>query len=702
MKYLIPLSALMGAFLLYLLSSNSANTELFSHEYYGTLALTALLALGLFAVITYQFWQLRSKLKNRVFGAKLTLRLVLFFIGIGVLPGVMVYAASVEFLGKSIESWFDVRVERALEGGLNLGKSVLNNSLDELNRKTEFVALLLAEKKPEEFPAYLHRLIDEGSAQGAAVFSRDGKLLAAASTREAKTLLPESYMLQEAMQQGKYGLIDTVASRNLLLRSLARVDSHSQQGQQYILQFTQPVPQNVARDADAVKQVYSDYQSLVLSRVGLKRLYGITLTLSLLIVLLAAISVAFFISDRLGSSLEALAEGTRAVAQGNFSGQYPVLSHDELGLLTRLFNQMTRQLADAQATSQLQQQQVESARGYLESVLTHLSSGVLALDEQLNLRSVNHSAEQILSAPVADLLNLGLDDITSQYPLLASFCDTIRTGFQEVDDGEWHKQIERLDKNGKQVLLMRGTRLPQQGAGYVVVFDDISYLLQAERQSAWGEVARRLAHEIKNPLTPIQLSAERLQYKLAPHLAEPQAQLLERATRTITNQVTALKNMVSDFANYARGPALKLEPLDLHHLIQDVLDLYHGAQVHLTLNASRAVIMGDATRLRQVVHNLLQNAQDALQDQPNGQITLSTQLRNNRLRLSVIDNGSGFPDNVLARAFEPYMTTKSKGTGLGLAIVKKIVEEHSGHIRVENNAAGGASIIIEIPIVMEA
>lgn len=705
MKYVIFLSAAIGATLLYLLSSNSANTELLSSEYYSVLAVTGLLVLGLCWLIAYQFWQLRTKLKQKVFGSKLTLRLVLFFVGIAVLPGVMVYAVSVEFLGKSIESWFDVRVERALEGGLNLGKNTLDNSLKELSKKTEFISLLLAEKSPDQYPEYLHRLIDEGTAQEAAVFTPNGKLLAFASARPATTPLPlETYMLAEVQKQGKYALIDTQPTKGLFLRSIVVVNTHTLPSQSHILQFTQPVPANVAHDADAVQSVYRDYQALVLSRVSLKRLYGITLTLSLLIVLLAAISVAFFISDKLGSSLEALAEGTRAVAQGNFSGQYPVLSRDELGALTGLFNQMTRQLADAKATSELQQQQVESAKGYLESVLTHLSSGVIGFDEQLRLRSVNPSAGQILSAPMGEMQQMSLDDITHHYPLLTSFCDTIRSAFQEVEDGEWRKQIERLDKNGKQILLMRGTRLPQRDEGYVVLFDDISYLLQAERQAAWGEVARRLAHEIKNPLTPIQLSAERLQYKLTPHLNPSDAQLLERATRTITNQVGALKNMVSDFANYARGPALKLVSLDLHHLIQEVLDLYQTNQthLHLALESPKSVIMGDATRLRQVIHNLLQNAQDALQERPDGSVTLSTQLRGNRLRLAVSDNGTGFPDKVLSRAFEPYMTTKSKGTGLGLAIVKKIVEEHSGHIRIENNPNGGATISIEIPIVMEA
>lgn len=705
MKYVIVLSAAAGCALLYLLSSSSANTELFSNNYYGVLMLTGLLAMGLSGLVAYQFWQLRNKLKNKVFGAKLTLRLTLFFVGISVLPGILVYAVSVEFLSKSIESWFDVRVEKALEGGLNLGKNALDNSLKELSKKTEFVGLLLAEKSPEQYPAALRRLIDEGTAQEAAVFSLAGKPLAFASNEHATTpVLPDAYMLAETLRRAQYAVIDTLPTKGLVLRAMVLVNMHTPEAQQYILQFTQPVSKKVERDAETVQSVYRDYQALVLSRVGLKRLYGITLTLSLLVVLLAAISAAFFISDKLGSSLEALAEGTRAVAQGDFSGQYPVRSSDELGALTGLFNQMIHQLADAKSTSELQQRQVESAKGYLESVLTHLSSGVIGFDETLRLRSVNTSAGQILGAPMNEMERMDLTDIAAKYPLLASFCQTIREAFGEVDNGEWRKQIERLSKNGTQILLMRGTRLPQGAeAGYVVLFDDISHLLQAERQAAWGEVARRLAHEIKNPLTPIQLSAERLQHKLSARLSAPDAQLLERATRTIISQVDALKNMVSDFANYARGSALKLSPLDLHQLIQEVLDLYqaNGIGLKLNLQASRVLVLGDATRLRQVIHNLLQNAQDASQSNPDACITLTTESQGRDIRLSVADNGTGFPDNVLSRAFEPYMTTKSKGTGLGLAIVQKIVEEHSGRIRIENNIDGGAVVIIEMPIVME-
>ena len=405
------------------------------------------------------------------------------------------------------------------------------------------------------------------------------------------------------------------------------------------------------------------------------------------------------------SSLEALAEGTRAVAQGDFTGLHPIRSSDELGALTGLFNQMTHQLGDARRASEQQQREVESAKGYLESVLTHLSSGVLALDDEFRLRSVNTSAVQILAAPLEEMQRMSLQQISEKFILLHSFCECIVSAYSETSDGEWQRQIERLSKNGNQILLIRGTRLTQGAeAGYVVVFDDISHLLQAERQAAWGEVARRLAHEIKNPLTPIQLSAERLQYKLSDKLDEDDAKLLRRATQTIVSQVSAMKNMVNDFADYARGPALQLTHLDLHRLIKEVLGLYEANAVPITLDlrAGRAEINGDSTRLRQVLHNLLQNAQDALHGVPQPKILLSSETADGEIHLQVVDNGTGFTDKVLSKAFEPYMTTKTKGTGLGLAIVKKIIEEHGGRIMVENHANGGACVTVSLPLIEEA
>ncbi|GAB5605085.1 sensor histidine kinase [Sideroxyarcus sp. TK5] len=701
MKYLVLFSSIIGVILLYLLSTASGNTDLYAANYFTLLLLTGTLAFGLLVQVVYQFWQLKNKLRDQVYGARLTLRLAMFFSLIAVLPGMLVYAVSVQFLGKSIESWFDVRVEKALEGGLNLARSTLQNGLDELGRKGQFVALILADQSPERHGETLARFVSEGGTQEAAVFDNGGRLSAYASSRNVERIeSPTPDMLREVWKAGRYSQADALPDGRLVLRVIVPI--RSMDNARRVLQFAQPVAERLAADAETVQGVYGDYQQLSLSRVGLKRLYGITLTLSLLIVLLSAISAAFYLSAKLSAPLAALAEGTRAVAKGDFSSSYPVQSNDELGGLTALFNQMTSQLSAAKTLGEQQQQQVADAKAHLESVLGHLSSGVLVLDEHLMLRSANASAGQILGLPAAEMHGKNILSLAEEHGLLKPFLLAIEQGIASSPQQVWQRQIERMSKDGDQVLLLRGTRLAgDANRGYVMVFDDITHLRQAERQAAWGEVARRLAHEIKNPLTPIQLSAERLQHKLADRLDEKDAQLLLRATQTIVSQVAAMKNMVSDFADYARAPAARLTPLDLHQLLNEILGLYeaNSSPIQVKLEARQTMINGDATRLRQVVHNLLQNAHDALQQVQDRLITLSTaDEKNGMLRLSVEDNGSGFPEQFLAKAFEPYTTTKARGTGLGLPIVKKIVEEHGGSINIQNRPQGGTCVNILLPV----
>jgi PAS domain S-box-containing protein len=706
MKYLVIISGIVGTALLYLLSSASANTDLFSHNYYVVLVMTGVLATGLAGLVASQIWQLRNKLKQRVYGAKLTLRLVMIFSVIAIMPGFLVYAVSVQFLSKSIESWFDVRVEKALEGGLNLGRSSLENGLAELGKKGHLVAMILAEQETQRHNGTLARLIKEGGAQEAAVFGSKGQLLAFASNGPRKdTVLPTAELLHQAWEKDGYSMVEVLPDDQLALRVLIPMKSTLWKEERRTLQFMQPVPRQIAEDAETVQAVYRDYQELSLSRLGLKRLYGITLTLSLLIVLLSVSSAAFYLSEQLSAPLAALAAGTLAVAKGDFSGNYPVQSRDELGALTGLFNQMTNYLADAKRMGEQQQLQVENAKVYLESVLAHLSSGVLVVDEQHRLRSSNPSANQILGVSLQELEGKTLPEIAAEHALLRSFVGAVMQGFDESSQYEWRQQIERMSKSGDQILLLRGTRLStmEDDSSYVVVFDDITHLLQAERQAAWGEVARRLAHEIKNPLTPIQLSAERLQHKLLGKLDDQDAKLLQRATQTIVSQVSAMKNMVTEFANYARAPAARMVALDMHQLLIEVMGLYeaNSSPITLKLDAQQTFLNGDATRLRQVIHNLLQNAHDALQQTEHPQIVLATEnTADGALKLMVKDNGSGIPEHLLGRLFEPYMTTKQRGTGLGLAIVKKIVEEHGGNITIESQPSGGTCVSVVLPLVV--
>ena len=709
MKYVIIISAGLGAVMLFLLATAGADTDLFERKYRLLIRLNVGFVLFLMGVVGYLLWRLRRRLNAGVFGSRLALRLLLIFSLMAVLPGALVYGVSVQFLGKSIESWFDVKVDRALEGGLNLGRKILDNRLEELRHTARDVAVTLSEAEP--LAQTLHQILEQSQAQEATLFSKDGSVLASAdedgSGRSPDALTID--LMREVQREKLHSSVEFIPNKGLYLRVLALIDPGSRAENAHVLQLLQRVPEPLAEDAEIVQAAYRDYQELLLSREGLKSLYGVTLTLALLLSLFSALAAAFLISERLSAPLGMLAEGTRAVAQGDFSRRHPVQSRDELGVLTESFNLMTQQLEEARMTAQRNQQEVESARAYLENILANLSSGVLVFDENLRMRTANVSAEQILNVPLSGLEGLTIAECAAREPRLVSFINEILEGFRSDGQEEWQCQAERSRDGVHQVLLLRGTRLPSiSGGGGVVVFDDITNLLQAQRIAAWGEVARRLAHEIKNPLTPIQLSAERVQHKLAEKLSKEDAQVLKRSTDTIVNQVEALKKMVNEFSEYARAPELEFHLLDLNALVREVLALYEAAgaemsgvpqpHIHLVLAADLPLVRGDSARLRQVIHNLLQNAQDTLAGAPDPAITVRTEIVPKGLRFSVSDNGGGFPEQVKARVFEPYVTTKSKGTGLGLPIVKKIVEEHSGKIKIENIQPRGARITITLPV----
>ncbi len=691
-----------GAGLLYLLSTASAKTALLAQHYTTLLVVSAAIVFVLSGFVAYQLFVLLRRLKAGVFGSRLALRLLAFFALMAIIPGSLVYAVSFQFLGKSIESWFDVTVERALESGLNLGHSSLENMLSELNKKADSIALSLTEHPSSEHLLLLNNLREHAGVQDATLFNQHGTIIAVATNEQSAFLpsLPSPAVLRQVRSQQPYSAIESIPGHGLYLRVVVPVNLLSVDDDIRILQLTEAVPENITGDAEIVQTGYQDYQELLLSRDGLKRLYWITLTLTLILALLSAITLAFLLSERLSTPLVALGEGTQAVAQGDFTTKVEVSSQDEFGVLTRSFNSMTQQLWDARASAQQNQSQLEAAKTYLESILTNLSAGVISLDEAFNVRSLNPSAGLILNVDNLALLETNLGRWQEISPQLATFSAETLESLGQPNLREWEKQIKYVTSGGDKVLLVRGMHLhAESNPGYVVVFDDITHLLQAQRQVAWGEVARRLAHEIKNPLTPIQLSAERLQLKLSEKLNSVDAEILNRSTQTIVNQVLELKTMVNAFGEYARSPESNPIKLDLNQLIQEVLELYDSLnfKIELKLAPGLPQILGDPSKLRQVIHNLMQNAQDAASEVSAPQITVVTNFTGQMVWLSVIDNGPGFQEQMMSRVFEPYVTTKPKGTGLGLAIVKKIVEEHSGSIQIENVQAGGASVSVLLP-----
>lgn len=756
LRYFLVVGGAIVSILLFLLASASENSAFFDRHYPELLVLNGIIAVSLLVLVALLLMRLYKGYKRREFGSRLMARLVLLFATIGILPGAVIYTVSVQFVSRSIESWFDVRVESALEAGLTLGRTALDASLTDLHAKARSMALELSEMSEATQVTQLSRLRDQTQTQEATIVTSSGQIVATVGGRIGALIpdLPTAAMLRQARITRGYTAIeggpdlhDPTAKENqsgnaqqqeansnsagdLRLRVVVALPSSSEgmslQSESRYLQLLQPAPTHLATNAEALRAAYSEYQERSLARTGLRKIYIVTLTLTLLLAIFGAIAAAFLIAGDLAQPLLVLAEGTKAVAEGNLSPRPIVATSDELGTLTQSFNTMTRQLSEARASVERNRAALENAKAYLESVLANMSAGVMVLDGQFRLVTCNESVERILHQDFNAHIGKPLSAIEGLEPM----ANAITKAFSErraqlagaaehAGELHWQKQIEVPRRAGVSegdsdiTLLTRGSYLPITGGkGYIVVFDDISEVISAQRSIAWGEVARRLAHEIKNPLTPIQLSAERLQMKLETKLADTDAAMLTRSTTTIVNQVAAMKRMVDDFRDYAKTPPAVLSPLNLNDLVEEILHLYMNGDerdvIHASLAPELPGVMGDETQLRQVIHNLLQNAQDAIADRgpteeaPRIEVVTETVHyedsdggRQTAVRISVTDNGPGFSAKIMSRAFEPYVTSKARGTGLGLAMVKKIVDEHGGKIDIKNRTGGnGAKVSI--------
>lgn len=733
----LSIAAISALALLGLLVWSTGNASRYAQQYDMLLLLNGVLAVALISWVLILTVRLLRQIRRRTFGARLTARFALFFTLIGILPGTLIYVLSVQFMSRSIESWFNVRVDSALEAGLNLGRAALDTQQAELDARAHLIAAQLSNVSDAEIAVLITRLRENNNIAEAMVFTGTGRLIAFSSSAYGQLLPdmpPTNVMNQLRISQGYAAAeadvpTDSSASANSLhIRIVTPISTpdrfNSPLGvntDSRWLQVVQPVPERIAHNANQVQQGFRDYQELALSRLGLRKLYGITLTLALILAVFAAVVAALAVSKRLVRPLLTLASGTQAVGVGDYRALPEPPEKDEIGQLTRSFNAMTRQLEDARQMVDRNRRQLEQSNLYLESILSNLSSGVLVFDESFRVTQLNQGAQNILHLDLRTATGRPLEVVEGALPL----AQTIRQAFashEAVGSARpyWQNQFEieledAADNERKKhvvTLLARGTRLQMNnhGNGYLVVFDDISEVISANRTVAWGEVARRLAHEIKNPLTPIQLSAERLAMKLADRLSEADAAMLTRSTNTIVKQVAALKQMVDDFREYARTPPAQIQSIDLNELVTEVLMLYgwdptdgmsrdDGRSVHIDVDFEPGLphIEGDPDQLRQVIHNLLANARDAAcqhHSLAEARITVQTKDADNNIRLTVSDNGPGFATQVLARVFEPYVTTKATGTGLGLAIVKKIIEEHGGRVDISNQTEGGARISI--------
>jgi nitrogen fixation/metabolism regulation signal transduction histidine kinase len=727
---------LIGLVLLYMLMQATNNRDLYERNYALLFYINVTVASLLLGAIVWAGYRLYTRLRQGRFGSRLLVKLAAIFALVGFAPGLLIYVVSYQFVSRSIETWFDVKVEGALEAGLNLGRVTLDALSTELTQKVRVAAPQLNDTPDSAIGPQLEKMVDQLGAAEIAIWTASGNVVATGGQTRI-TLIPDkptSAQFRTARTERALSWIDGLedsgpdaltSSRIRVLVPLAASGIGLNPEARYLL-VSKALPRNLVANALAVDTANREYQERALARVGLKRMYIGTLTLSLFLAVFAAVLLAVVLGNQLARPLLVLAEGVSQVAAGDLTPKLAMQGKDELGGLTRAFATMTEQLADARQSVEVSMAQVDAARANLQTILDNLTAGVIVLSPEGELLSANPGAARILKVPLAEHTGHTLRSIAG----LEDFGQAVQTQFaeflrgkQEDEADHWQQTFELGGSNAPMhspferalTIVARGAALP--GDARLLVFDDISEIVSAQRAQAWGEVARRLAHEIKNPLTPIQLSAERLEIKLSGKLEPAEQQVLNKSVKTIVDQVDAMKRLVNEFRDYARLPAAELKPVNLNELVQEVLHLYETeaqhVAVHTELDPLCPLVRGDAQQLRQVIHNLLQNAQDACEVNSAaaqagvaspGPVVVRTvwQEAKGRVRLSVLDQGPGFADAILKRAFEPYVTTKPKGTGLGLAVVKKIADEHGSRVDISNRVVDtkvvGAQVSLSLPV----
>jgi nitrogen fixation/metabolism regulation signal transduction histidine kinase len=710
--------AAIGLVLLFLLMQATDNREFYERNYQRLFGLNVVVAILLLAVIVWIAVRLYVRWRQGRFGSRLLIRLAAVFALASFAPGFLIYVVSYQFVSRSIESWFDLKVEGALDAGLNLGRVTLETLSNDLASKTRASASQLADLPATTAVLGLERLREQLGASDVALWGANGQSLGSSGPPRFQLSLErptaQQFRSARALKFTTWieGLEDVTPGvpGNARIKALVAVASthFDLQSEQRFLMVTQELPATLVANAVAVTEANREYQERALAREGLKRMYIGTLTLSLFLAVFGAVLLAVLIGNRIARPLLVLAEGVRQVAAGDLRPKAIFQSRDELGGLTRAFADMTQLLSDARQAVEAGMAQVDAARANLQTILDNLTSGVVVLDGHGRIVSSNPGATRILRLPLA----AHEGRLLAEVPGLEVFARSVQTQFEQF---QMHQRTHGLDHwqqsfelgpaatglaghagQSTTTLVARGAELPD--AARLLVFDDISEIVSAQRSQAWGEVARRLAHEIKNPLTPIQLSAERLAMKLDGKVNASEQALLTKSVKTIVDQVDAMKRLVNEFRDYARLPSADLKPLDLNNLVTEVAHLYApenaSVPILLELDPRCPSVLGDAQQLRQVVHNLLQNAQDATEVAAGNEalpVILKTvwSESSRRVRMTVQDSGNGFPDNILARAFEPYVTTKAKGTGLGLAVVKKIADEHGTRVDIANRVEEG-------------
>ena len=696
---------------LLMMSKSLQNSELFDRFYLGLLLFNALGLISLSILIILNLKRLIRQLKNRVIGSRMTIRIVILFSLLSVTPVLIVYYFSLDFLHRGIDSWFDLRIEQALDDSLELSRLALDVRMRELLNTTEKIAEELSDTNDVELPSHIDQIRDRINADELTLLTRKGAIVVS-SSEDMKSLVPntpEETILLQLIQNNSYIGIDLIENKGLVIRAVVNVPMIGIGSTEKIIQALFPISERMNQLSANVQTSFIKYKELSYLREQLKFSFIIILTLVLLFSVFSAVWAAFYSARTLAAPIKDLAQGTRAIAKGNYNTKLPVPSNDELGFLVASFNDMTDKISQARDTAKNSQKESESQQIYLETILSRLSSGVIVFNKDGKIEKSNISAAQILQIEVAILNQKNIDDLINNFSKLKSFFECISNNINEKTN-DWREQIILSKKTGNQILLINGTILTSSDNSkikHIVVFDEITALIQGQRDAAWSEVARRLAHEIKNPLTPIKLAAERLRSKYLSSLDANNVETLDRMTNTIIQQVETMKDMVNDFSDYARPAEFKEEEIEIINLLQEGVDLFsnmnYGNKIEMDIKTNLPKIHGDEKKLRRVLNNILANAVDANSIGDHNLLKISAKTvnieDNEIIEIRVIDSGPGIDPLVENNLLEPYITTKEKGTGLGLAIVKKIIDEHSGTFWLENNKEeDGACAVIRLPV----
>ncbi len=683
----------------------AADNARFAAHYRFVLGAALVALVALVVIIGLRLWRLRADVRRGAPGARLSRRLLMLLIALALPASLVVYGFALRFLDATIDNWFNVRLEQALDDALELGRVVVDEHLHAAETSSADLARRLAGTSGRDTQRALDDAIDDLGAIQLAVLGADSRAEAVASSDPSwlDPPIPDSALLLRVRGDHRYAAAEPLGD-GLALRVVLPIDeAHVAPDRQRLLQALFPLPARLQPLTRGIERASFDFQRLKFLRGSLKLTFALILTFVLLLSALVVALVAFVVARRLVAPISRLSAATRAVAAGRFDTPLPRASNDELGFLVASFAQMTRELELAGARAHKSARENEQQRAWLEAVLERLSAGVLGFDREARLRSANRAAESILGVALTKHLGASAAEIGKAHANLAAFAEPLARHLRD-DAREWREEVVLDAPQGARTLMVRGAALPDH-AGYVAVFDDLTVLNRAQRDAAWGEVARRLAHEVKNPLTPIQLAAERLRRRFLGRLPPDDGELIDRATQTIVSQVEALKTMVNAFGDYARPPQMVMQPIALNALVGEVLDLYENDQrlgLVRQLDASDPRVRGDAVRLRQALHNLIKNALEAIGETSKPQLFVATRAlaRDGEpwVELVVADNGPGLPADFGERWYEPYTTSKARGTGLGLAVVKKIAEEHGGSVRADNRAQGGAEFVLCLPM----